>query len=165
MNKKRHEGHEREIPNSHIYHAVLPIIFILIWVLDTHIFGLSTFLNNYIPFFIRLPLFILVWVIAITFIMLSLRTLFKNHQPSNNLITNGILKYTRNPMYFGILLIYVAFLFLSISLIVIGLFIIIFFIYNWMVNYEERILEELFGKDYKKYKRKVPKWIPNPFKK
>jgi protein-S-isoprenylcysteine O-methyltransferase Ste14 len=34
-----------------------------------------------------------------------------------------------------------------------------------MVNYEEKILEDLFGEDYREYKKKVPKWIPNPFKK
>jgi protein-S-isoprenylcysteine O-methyltransferase Ste14 len=68
-------------------------------------------------------------------------------------------------MYFGILLIYIAFLFLSISLIGIGLFVIVFLVYNWMVNYEEELLENMFGEDYKEYKTKVPKWIPNPFKK
>jgi len=34
MNKKRHEGHEREIPNAHIFHAILPIGFAAIWILD-----------------------------------------------------------------------------------------------------------------------------------
>ncbi|MFX1378613.1 MAG: methyltransferase family protein [Promethearchaeota archaeon] len=164
MNIKRHEGHEREAPNSHIYQSVLPIVFILIWFLDSQIFRFSTFLNIFIPFLIRLILFIIVFAISIAFIMLSHRTLFKSHQPPNKLITVGILRYMRNPMYFGILLIYVAFLFLSISLIGIGMFIIVFLVYNWMVNYEERILEDLFGEDYKEYKRNVSKWIPNPFK-
>jgi protein-S-isoprenylcysteine O-methyltransferase Ste14 len=30
-----------------------------------------------------------------------------------------------------------------------------------MVNYEENILEEKFGKDYLEYKNKVSKWIPS----
>lgn len=165
MNLKRHEGHEREVPNAHLYHSLLPIIFVLIWVLDTIIFRFSTILNMYVPFLVRLILFIITWVLAIIFIMLSHRTLFKSHQPPDKLITGGILRYMRNPMYFGILLIYIAFLFLSISLIGIALFVIVFLIYNWMVNYEEKLLENMFGEDYKKYKSKVPKWIPNPFKK
>ena len=165
MNVKRHEGHEREMPHAHIYHAILPIAFFLIWILDSNIFRISIFLNNFVPFLIRLLIWSLVLIIALTFIMLSHQALFKSHQPANSLITDGILRYVRNPMYFGILLIYVAFIFLSISLICIALFIIVFFVYNWMVNFEEKILENLFGNQWFEYKKKVPKWFPNPFKK
>ena len=165
MNVKRHEGHEREIPNGHIYHAVVPIIFLTIWFLDSSLFRISTILNEYIPFAIRIILFILFLGIAFIFITLSHRTLFKSHQPSNSLITNGILSYVRNPMYLGFLLIYLAFILLSISLISVGLFFVVFLIYNWMVNFEENILENMFGEEYTKYKEKVPKWIPYPSKK
>jgi len=165
MNKKRHEGHEREIPNAHIFHAILPIGFAAIWILDSRIFQFSTLLNIFVPFIIRLILFVLVFAIAITFIILSHRALFKSHQPPSSLITNGILGYVRNPMYFGILLIYVALIFFSISLICIGLFVIVFLVYNWMVNFEEKILLDMFGNQFLEYKKKVPKWIPNPFKK
>ncbi len=165
MNFKRHEGHEREIPYGHIYHAVIPIVFILIWFLDSNIFKISTILNDIIPFIIRLILFILVLSIALIFIELSHRSLFKSHKPPNSLITNGILGYMRNPMYSGILLIYIAFIFLSISLLSICLFIAVFLVYNWMANFEENILEKMFDDEYIQYKKKVPKWIPNPFKK
>ncbi|MFX0019595.1 MAG: methyltransferase family protein, partial [Candidatus Hermodarchaeota archaeon] len=81
------------------------------------------------------------------------------------LITTGILEYVRNPMYFGILLIYVSFIFLSISLISIAFFLLVFLVYNRMVNFEEKILESMFGDQFLDYKKKVSKWIPNPFKK
>ncbi|MFW9999692.1 MAG: methyltransferase family protein [Candidatus Hodarchaeota archaeon] len=165
MNGKRHEGHEREIPHGHIYHAVMPIVFVLMWILDSIIFKISTILNNYVPFIIRLILFILVFGIALIFIELSHRALFKSHKPSDSLITNGILGHVRNPMYSGILLIYVAFILLSISIISIFLFIPVFLVYNWMANFEENILEDMFGDEYIQYKKRVPKWIPNPFKK
>lgn len=164
MSIKRHEGHEREIPNAHIYHAILPIGFFLIWFLDSNVFRISIFLNDYAPFVIRLILSIVVLASALTFISLSHRALFKSHQPPNSLITNGILGYTRNPMYFGILLIYVAFIFLSVSLISIGFFIPVFLVYNRMVNFEEKILENMFGEQFLEYKKKVGKWLPNPFK-
>ncbi len=164
MNVKRHEGHEREIPNAHIYHALLPVIFFLIWFLDSNVFRISIFLNDYIPFILRLILCILVLAISLTFISLSHRALFKSHQPPNSLITNGILGFVRNPMYLGILLIYVAFIFLSISLISIGFFILVFLVYNWMVNFEEKILESSFGDQFLEYKKKAGKWFPNPFK-
>ncbi|MFX1595877.1 MAG: methyltransferase family protein [Promethearchaeota archaeon] len=164
MNIKRHEGHERELPNAHIYHALMPVMFFIIWFLDSNIFRISTFLNDFVPFLVRLTLFIVIFISSITFIMISHRALFKSHEPPTSLITQGIMGYVRNPMYFGILLIYVAFIFLSISLICIGFFIIIFLIYNWMVNFEESILENMFGEQYLEYKKKVSKFIPNPIK-
>lgn len=165
MDLKRHAGHEREIPHAHIYHTILPIVFTTIWILDSLILKLSTFLNKFIPFIIRLPIFILIFIIALIFIQLSHQALFKNHQPPTNVITNGILGYTRNPMYFGIILIYVAFICLSISLIAIAIFILVFLVYNRMVNFEEKLLENMFGEKYLEYKSKVPKWLPNPIKK
>ncbi len=164
MNVKRHEGHEREMPNSHIYQTSMPVAFFIIWFLDANLFRISTFLNDFVPFLVRLILFIVILMGAITFIMVSHRVLFQSHEPSTKLITNGILAYVRNPMYFGILLIYVAFIFLSISLICIGLFIIIFLVYNMIVNFEESILENMFGEQYLDYKSKVSKFIPNPIK-
>jgi len=165
MHVKRHEGHEREFPHSHIYHALLPIIFMAIWFLDSQIFHITTILNEFIPLIVRLPLFIIILIIAITFILVSHRVLFHSHQPPDSLITTGIMSYVRNPMYFGILLIYIAFIAFSISLISIVLFFLVFVVYDKMVNFEESILEQKFGDQYIEYKNKVPKWIPNLFKK
>ena len=164
MKEKRHEGHEREMPHAHIYHTILPITFFLIWILDANFFRITIFLNYFVPFLIRLMIWILIFIIAITFILLSHRALFKSHQPAKSLISEGILRYVRNPMYLGILFIYVAFIFLSISLISIAFFILVFLVYNRMVNFEEKILEDLFGNQWFEYKKKVPKWFPNPFK-
>ncbi|MFX1406047.1 MAG: methyltransferase family protein [Promethearchaeota archaeon] len=165
MNVKRHDGHEREIPNAHIYHTILPIIFMITWILDSLIFQVSIILNNFVPLIIRFSLFILIFIIAIILIMLSHRALFKNHQPPANVIKTGILGYTRNPMYFGIMLIYVAFICFSISLISVGIFVLVFLVYNKMVNFEEKLLENMFGDKYLDYKSRVPKWFPNIFKK
>ena len=86
--------------------------------------------------------------------------LFRHPENKNDLITDGILRHVRNPMYFGVLLIYLAFIFLSISLISIGLWIVIIMIYDKLATFEEKQLEKLFGEKYLKYKKKVPKWIP-----
>ncbi|MFX1498450.1 MAG: hypothetical protein ACFFBH_13065 [Promethearchaeota archaeon] len=46
-----------------------------------------------------------------------------------------------------------------------ALFFIVLLVYNWMVNFKEHILENIFGEEYLNYKKKGSKWIPNPFKK
>ena len=163
MNDKDNTKDTREIPHSHLLHALLPIIFIVIWVLDSWILLISVWLNEFVPSILRLILFITILGLAFIIIVLAHKTLFDHNGPSDTLLTSGILGHVRNPLYLGILLIYVAVLFLSISIISIVLFIIIFLIYNWMVNFEEKKLEKIFSNEYLEYKKKVPKWIPKLF--
>jgi len=76
------------------------------------------------------------------------------------LITGGFYRYTRNPMYLGMVLILlgVALLFGSVgALFPIPLFILV--IRNNFVVGEERFLEAAFGQQYLDYKSKVRRWI------
>ena len=154
------KGEDREAPHSHFLQAFMPIFFTLIWILDSFVFEISIMLNDYIHISIRIVLFIVFIGFAFFMMKISHDTLFKNHEPSKTLITSGVLGYIRHPLYFGILLIYLSFIWLSFSLISLGIFIFIFLVYDWMVNHEEKILEELFGQDYVEYKQKVGKWFP-----
>jgi len=146
--------------NSHFLHALLPIVFVITWFLDTQFFKISIFLNDFVPFLIRIIIFSMFLILAFILIYLSHKTLFKNHEAPKTLINEGILAHIRNPMYLGFLLIYISLICLSISLISIAIFVIVFLIYNKMVNFEEKILETLFGEEYLIHKKKVPKWIP-----
>jgi protein-S-isoprenylcysteine O-methyltransferase Ste14 len=166
MSSNHKSGSEREVPHSHVIQFGIPLVFIFIWLLDSKIFLISVWLNEYVPLNIRIIIFVSVLTLSLILIFLAHKVLFgKNIGPSDSLITSGILKYVRNPLYLGVLLIYVAFIILSISLISLILFVIICLIYDRMVNFEEKILEEMFGDKYLEYKKKVPKWIPNPIKK
>ncbi|MFX1276999.1 MAG: methyltransferase family protein [Promethearchaeota archaeon] len=161
MTEKTH-SHEREIPHSHLYQLSMPIIFFMIWILDTFIFKLTTWLNEIVISWIRMPLFIIVLVMAVIFIYLSHESIFKeSHEASDTLLTDGILGHVRNPLYLGIMLIYVSFIMLSMSIISMIAFIFVFLVYNKMADFEAGILEDMFGDDYLTYKSKVHKWIPS----
>jgi len=149
-----------EAPHSHLIQALSPVIFTIVLILDSSVFKFSVVLNDFVPWIVRLILFIIVIVVAFAFIRISHNILFRRPENKDELITNGILGHVRNPMYFGVLLIYLAFIFLSISLISIALWIVIIVIYDKLATYEEKQLEKLFGEKYLEYKKKVPKWIP-----
>jgi hypothetical protein len=85
MDIKRHAGADREMPHAHLYHALLPVIFWVIWFLDLHVFQLTTFLNDYIHFLIRVSVFIVIFGIALVFILKSHKLLFQSHKPPNQL--------------------------------------------------------------------------------
>jgi len=79
---------------------------------------------------------------------------------TSSLVKSGIYEYTRNPMYLGLLLMLFSIaLFLKnfISFLIIPLFIL--FITKNQILPEEEALENIFGEEYKNYKKKVRRWI------
>ena len=77
-----------------------------------------------------------------------------------SLITNDIYRYSRNPMYFGYLLIILSssvYLGNVVSIIIIPLF--IFTINFLQIIPEEEALKDLFGPTYDEYLSKVRRWI------
>ena len=80
------------------------------------------------------------------------------------LITKGIFARSRHPMYFGILLIYLAFVILILSVISLFAFLLISIMMNRMATYEEKELVKIFGEKFTRYKENVPKWIPKIMK-
>ena len=79
---------------------------------------------------------------------------------STSLITNDIYKYSRNPMYFGYLLIILGssvYLGNIISIIIIPLF--IFTINFLQIIPEEEALKDIYGPRYDEYLSKVRRWI------
>ncbi len=87
--------------------------------------------------------------------------LFHKENKDFKLIKTGIFAYIRHLLYFGVLLIYLGCIFLSVSLISIIGFAFVFFIYNSITKFEEKELETLFKEEYLEYKKKVNKWIPS----
>ena len=78
----------------------------------------------------------------------------------NKLIISGIYKYSRNPMYLGLLMIVI-----STSIFYLNIFSITtpFLFYCWInrfqIKREEIFLAEKFGKEYMSYKTKTRRWI------
>ena len=80
--------------------------------------------------------------------------------PTKKLVVSGLYKYSRNPMYWGVMLILVseALFFESSSLWIYALFIFIAF-YLFILFVEEPRLRKDFGEEYDAYRKKVRRWI------
>jgi protein-S-isoprenylcysteine O-methyltransferase Ste14 len=79
---------------------------------------------------------------------------------STALVTDGFYRYTRNPMYVGLTSILLgAWLLLGTLSPLFPLVAFVWIITTNFIRGEERFLEELFGDEYRNYKRRVRRWV------
>jgi len=89
------------------------------------------------------------------------RTTVDPHRPkkATRLVTTGIYRFSRNPMYLSLaVLLIAAFFYLGTlsSLVMVPLF--VFYINNFQIGPEEEVLSELFGDEYQQYCTQVRRW-------
>ena len=76
------------------------------------------------------------------------------------LVSGGIYRFTRNPMYLGLLLQLLAWaIFLSNPLALLWLPVFVSYITLFQIMPEERALTSLFGSEYSAYKQSVRRWL------
>jgi protein-S-isoprenylcysteine O-methyltransferase Ste14 len=76
------------------------------------------------------------------------------------LVTGGVYRITRNPMYVGMSFILLAWgVYLSALLPFLGPIIYILYITRFQILPEERVLRQLFGEQYNQYTARVRRWL------
>jgi len=89
------------------------------------------------------------------------RTTYKPHQPHRTcrLVTSGVYRYSRNPMYLGLVLLLIA-LYVAMrawwGVALVPLFVL--WLQRFQISVEERILRENFGQEYLAYLERVRRW-------
>jgi len=138
------------------------ILFFGVWGLDY----LSFFIFGYSTVIFQALTFPLLLVGTILFLGLSVYLISKSHKAvleqvpdPPKLVDSGVYAWVRHPMYLGTLLFCLAFLFISVSLISIIIWIVFFMFYDRMATYEEKSLIEILGEPYTAYQKRVSKWL------
>ncbi|PTN11081.1 methyltransferase family protein [Nitrosomonas aestuarii] len=76
------------------------------------------------------------------------------------LVTGGVYRFTRNPMYVGVVLFLLAWgVYLSALLPLAGLPFFIMYITRFQIQPEERVLMDIFGEQYSSYAKNVRRWL------
>ena len=165
MESKNKKEVGREIKYSHLLHAILPISFTAVCILDSRIFKATVMLKEYVPFPFRITLFVIFLGLALSLMYISHRKLFQEHDhgPSDTLLTDGILSRVRNPMYLGTFLIYIGISIACVSWIYLLLAIVCVILDNSVfIIAEERWCLEHYGDAYREYMKRTPRWIGIP---
>ncbi|MEE4604206.1 MAG: isoprenylcysteine carboxylmethyltransferase family protein [Desulfobacteraceae bacterium] len=138
---------------------ILLVLFLLIWVVDSFFLRISTFLSDDISVYIRLVILGLILVTAV-YLIRSGHVVAKHEQGSTGVESTGAFQYVRHPLYLGSIMFYLGLAVSTASLFSIGLVVIIFFFYDYIASYEEKLLEDRCHEEYRNYKIKTGKWVP-----
>jgi protein-S-isoprenylcysteine O-methyltransferase Ste14 len=82
--------------------------------------------------------------------------------PMNKPVTKGVYRYSRNPMFIGWFLLYFGIAIACIAWVYLLIIILFIVIINYMSPFEEAITLKHYGKAYKEYRERTPKWIGIP---
>ena len=158
MNEEQRDG-----PNTHkkLHPPVVAFGFVIL----AHLVGRFVRLPFELPLVIQDFGFVLIVIgfslaVAAFFEFRKADTTLDPHGSVNSLVTSGIYKFSRNPIYLGFLLMVIGFplnggLYL-------GVLVAPFFVMamnTLVIQHEESYLDEKFGDVYTDYKRRVRRWL------
>jgi protein-S-isoprenylcysteine O-methyltransferase Ste14 len=79
---------------------------------------------------------------------------------TSSLVSSGVYRITRNPMYVGMLFLLIAWaIFMSSPWALLGPLAFVLYMNRFQIGPEERVLEGLFGDDFANYRKKVRRWL------
>lgn len=99
-------------------------------------------------------------MVTTTRLMLRKKTDPRPDRPTSTIVSEGFFRYSRNPLYLSLMLIYSGIAVYANSLWLVFLLPVLFFaLERGVVLREEKCLEGKFGDEYLEYKNKVRRWI------
>ncbi len=82
------------------------------------------------------------------------------YQPTTAIVTEGPYRFTRNPIYLSLAVLYAGLAVMANALWSLLLLLAVMLIIHYAVILpEERYLEQKFGEEYRSYKAKVRRWL------
>lgn len=147
---------ELKIPPLFLVPVVMLLMSVTAWLLPAKPFSV-----------LGMVFFIVVALLSLKFLLLSTKTFHEaettlnpNPNKTTSLVTDGVFRYTRNPIYLGFMIFLLGFAGLLGSvwaLFWIGVF--VAYLTQFQIKPEERILQEKFSQQYKNYQQRVRRWI------
>ena len=150
--KMSHHEDREDIVGEHKFsdlgQLIFFVIFAALWGIDSFYLHFSTLLTDYIPIYVSAPIGGIMLLLALYFAYWGLRKVFNEVRDPPEVIRSGVFKYTRHPIYFGMILLYLGLTIITLSIASLGLLVIIVFFYDFIASYEEELVVEHFIEDY-----------------
>jgi protein-S-isoprenylcysteine O-methyltransferase Ste14 len=160
---KRHENRKDlagEYALGDLGQFILLVVFLGVWITDSFFLKFSMQFSDYAPLSIRIPLAVVILIIAGYLARKGLTAVFSEVRETPIVIRKGVFSIVRHPIYLGAILTYLALLALFFSLTSLFVWVVIILFYIYLCKHEEKLLIAKFGSDYEQYKLKTPMLLP-----
>jgi len=162
--KNSHQGKHGDMAGEHAFtdvgQLVLALLFAGSWIADVFFLKSTVFANNHLPLAVRVPVGAVLLVLAAYMAWTSHRIIFGSAKRESHVLRTGVFAVVRHPMYLSEILLYLGFLFLSVSLLAGGVWLVGIGFFHFIAREEERLLLARFGDEYSSYMRDVGMWLP-----
>jgi len=157
-------NHRTDLTGEHHFgdlgQALAFIIFMTVWIADIFFLQWTSPANHLLPGWVRLLIGAGILFLAGYLARSGLTIVFSEVRETPAVIRKGIFRFLRHPIYFSEVLIYSGSLVLGFSwaalVIAAGATSFLYF----LSRYEEKLLLNRFGDEYRKYMNDVGMWIP-----
>ena len=139
---------------------ILACLFAVTWIADTFFLKVTTFLHGYVPPVGRIPVGFVLLLLSGYLARTGLTIVFGERRDEPRVIRKSVFSVVRHPVYLSEILLYLGLLMLSMSLAAAAVWVVAIGFLHAISRYEERLLLESFGEEYRQYMRDVPMWIP-----
>lgn len=160
----KHHAGRKDLTGEHwlgdAIQLILLILFLTVWILDSFLLDFSTFPAAYVPGFIRWPAGVILLVMGSYLARSGMKAVFGTPQETPHVITRGVFSVVRHPIYLAAILFYAGLICMTLSLASAALLLVIIPFYRFISRYEETLLTERFGNEYREYMGKVPMLFP-----
>ena len=121
-----------------------------------------------VPALVRISIALAILLIGIGFSMAGMASFSRakttvnplKPETTTSLVSSGVYRITRNPMYVGMLLVLVAWaIYLSSVWTWFGPLALSLYLTQFQIKPEERVLTKMFGSEFDAYKAKVRRWL------
>ena len=92
--------------------------------------------------------------------MAGMKTVFGEVREKPQVIRKGVFGIVRHPIYLAEILTYLGLLLISLSIVSAVIWVLAIIFLFIISRYEERLLLDFFGEEYREYMNEVPMWIP-----
>ena len=161
MSHQHRESLTGEHPWGDAGQIVLAVLFFVVWILDSFVCRITTFLNPIVLLYVRIPLGVVIVLAAAYLVRRSQQIVFGEDQEKPHVIRNGVFGIVRHPMYLSEILLYLGLLLFSLSLAAACVWGLAIGFLHVIARYEERQLLAHFGEDYRDYMQEVRMWLPS----
>jgi len=140
--------------------AIFALIFLGVWVADSFFFRYTTQLNEMVSPLLRKPIGVVLLCLAAYCAWSGMSIVFGEVRETPSIIRKGVFGVVRHPIYLSEILLYLGLFMLSMSIASGVVWLGASGLLYYLSRYEERLLLERFGDDYRSYMRDVGMLIP-----